>query len=99
MEGVRKEPGDEQREVADLPQAFALADAAAFERLRQADGEGHLVVGPDRPLQKTGEQPHDVERSELLCLEALMRQGAIDQLLEIGDRRFLSKYGFTHTRQ
>ena len=77
----------------------ALPGAAALEGLRQPHRERRVVasVVGERPLQETGEELHDVVRGQLLRVETLVRERDVDELFEVLDRRFASKYNITHT--
>jgi hypothetical protein len=56
-----------------------------------------VVVGFCGPLRKAGQQLHDIERRQLLRRESLARERVLDELLEILDGRFASKWGVIHT--
>src|SRR5262245_5530472 len=98
IQRVGKESGDEQRHVADFFQAGALLNAGTIERAREPyrKRRGIVLRGSDSALEKTGEQLHDVIRRQLLGGETLMRERAVDQLLEVFDSRLAAKDGFTH---
>src|SRR5207248_3448638 len=70
-------------------------NAGGIERLGEAEGKWRFVL-LGGPLQKSGQKVDDVERSQLTGGDALMRQRAFDQFLEIFGRRLTSKYRITH---
>ena len=72
-------------------------ESAALERLRQPDRERRIVVGG--ALQEAGQKVDDVIGGQFAGVEPLVREGALDELLEVLSRGFAPKRsGLTHRR-